>query len=71
MGDHHDFDEVDTFTLGTVGRPGSRTFFVQARRGDRSVTVKCEKQQAAAIAEYLRRVLSDLPSDTAVISRNA
>ena len=60
-----DFDEVDAFTVGTVGRPGERTFFLQVRRGSTTVTVKCEKQQAAAIAEYLRRVLSDLPSDTA------
>ena len=41
--------------------PGPRTFFLQARRGATRVTVKCEKQQAAAIAEYLRRVLNDLP----------
>jgi len=56
-----DFDEVDAFTVGTLGRPGARTFFLQVRRGATRVTVKCEKQQAAAIAEYLRRVLSDLP----------
>lgn len=56
-----EFDEVDAFTVGTVGEPGQRTFFLQARGGGRRVTVKCEKQQAAAIAQYLRRVLSDLP----------
>ena len=56
-----DFDEVDAFTVGTVGVPGARTFYLQARRGGTSVTVKCEKQQASAIAQYLRRVLSDLP----------
>lgn len=60
-----DFDEVDAFTVGTVGRPGERTFFLQVRRGSTTVTVKCEKQQAAAIAQYLRRVLSDLPEPTA------
>lgn len=57
-----DFDEVDAFTVGAVGRPGSRTFYLQARRGSTRVTVKCEKQQASAIAEYLRRVLADLPA---------
>lgn len=56
-----DFDEVDAFTVGTLGRPGERTFFLQVRRGATTVTVKCEKQQAAAIAQYLRKVLSDLP----------
>ena len=35
------------------------------------VTVKCEKQQASAIADYLRKVLSDLPrpADQAVYRR--
>jgi uncharacterized repeat protein (TIGR03847 family) len=57
----YDFDEVDAFTTGTVGRPGARTFFLQARVDGRQVNVKCEKQQVAAIAQYLRRMLSDLP----------
>ncbi len=57
----YEFDEVDAFTVGTQGRPGERTFFLQARGDGQRVTLKCEKQQAAAIAEYLRKVLSDLP----------
>jgi hypothetical protein len=51
MGEFHDFDEVDAFTVGAVGRPGQRVFLLQARRGRQRVTVKCEKQQAAAIAD--------------------
>ena len=39
----------------------SGRFFLQARASGQRVTVKCEKQQAAAIVQYLRRVLSDLP----------
>ena len=56
-----EFEEVDTFTAGAIGEPGSRTFFLHARAGQQRVTVKCEKQQVTAIAQYLRRVLSDLP----------
>ncbi len=55
------FDSVDVFTTGTVGLPGQRTFFLQARDDDRVATVRCEKQQAAAIAQYLRRALAHLP----------
>ncbi len=44
-----EFDEVNAFTVGTVGRPGERTFLLQARVDDQRVTVKCEKQQTAAI----------------------
>ena len=64
MSVYYDFDEVDAFTVGAVGDPGSRIFYLQARRGAQRVTVKCEKQQASAIAEYLRRVLNDLPAPT-------
>ncbi len=61
MSTSHDFDQVDAFTVGAVGRPGQRVFLIQARAGRALVTVKCEKQQAAALADYLRRVLHDLP----------
>jgi uncharacterized repeat protein (TIGR03847 family) len=57
----YEFDEVSAFTVGTVGRPGERTFLLQARAADQRVTVKCEKQQTAAIVQYLRRLLADLP----------
>ncbi len=64
----HDFDEVDVFTVGAIGVPGQRTFVLQVRRGRERVTVKCEKQQAGAIADHLRRILNDLPppADTPV-----
>ena len=62
MGVFYEFDEVDAFTVGAVGEPGQRTFLIQTRRGGTRVTVKCEKQQASAIADYVRRVLNDLPA---------
>ena len=62
MGVFYEFDEVDTFTVGAIGEPGQRTFYLQARRGTTRVSVKCEKQQAAAIADYLGKVLDDLPA---------
>ena len=58
---YYEFEEVDAFTTGAIGRPGARTFYLQARVGKQRVAVKCEKQQVAAIVQYLRRVLSDLP----------
>ena len=62
MSAYFDFDEVDSFTVGALGRPGAREFYLQARKGSQRVTVKCEKQQASAISDYLRRVLNDLPA---------
>jgi uncharacterized repeat protein (TIGR03847 family) len=57
----YEFEDVDAFTTGAIGRPGSRVFYLQARHGKQRVAVKCEKQQVSAIAQYLRRVLNDLP----------
>ena len=57
----YEFEDVDAFTTGTVGQPGSRIFYLQARHGKQRVAVKCEKQQVSAIAQYLRTVLNDLP----------
>lgn len=61
MGAFFEFDDVDMFTTGTLGEPGQRVFFMQARSGGRRLSIKCEKQQVAAIVEYLRKVLKDLP----------
>lgn len=56
-----EFDDPQAFTAGTVGPPGQRVFFLQARDADRAATVKVEKQQVAALAEYLQGLLHDLP----------
>jgi uncharacterized repeat protein (TIGR03847 family) len=53
--------EVQWATVGTVGPPGQRTFYLQARQDDQLITLKLEKQQVAAIAQYLGEILSDLP----------
>jgi uncharacterized repeat protein (TIGR03847 family) len=61
MSAFYEFDEVDAFTVGAVGQPGSRTFYVQVRSAGHSVTVKCEKQQAMVMSQHVQKVLSDLP----------
>ncbi|MCU1399749.1 MAG: hypothetical protein JWN62_2858 [Acidimicrobiales bacterium] len=62
MGVFYQLDDVDAFTTAALGRPGARVFYLQVRQGEIRVTVKCEKQQVSAIAEYLRKVMNDLPS---------
>ena len=61
MGIFFQFESVDAFTSAAVGQPGQRTFYLQVRDGETRITVKCEKQQAASIAEFLRKVMIDLP----------
>lgn len=57
-----DIDSPDRVTVGTVGVPGQRTFFLQAREGARTVSLKLEKQQVGALARLLTELLSDLPT---------
>jgi uncharacterized repeat protein (TIGR03847 family) len=59
----HGFDAPDRFVAGTVGEPGSRTFFLQAREGSRIATVALEKQQVAALAERVDELLDEVMND--------
>jgi uncharacterized repeat protein (TIGR03847 family) len=55
-----DHDEPDRFTTGTVGEPGQRTFFLQARTGVRVTSVALEKQQVAVLAERVEELLDEV-----------
>ncbi len=37
----YDLNPVDRITTNAVGDPGNRTFYIQARKGQRLVTVIC------------------------------
>src|SRR3989441_4459520 len=52
-----DFDAPDHFTVGAVGEPGKRTFYLQGRQARTVVTLKCEKEQVGALAEYVAGLL--------------
>jgi uncharacterized repeat protein (TIGR03847 family) len=54
------FDPPERFVAGTVGQPGDRTFFLQAREGARVVSVILEKVQVAVLADRLGELLSEL-----------
>ena len=56
----HRFDAPDRFVAGTVGQPGERTFFLQAREGNRITSVVCEKQQVSVLAEHLDKILNEV-----------
>jgi uncharacterized repeat protein (TIGR03847 family) len=54
------FDPPDRFVAGTIGEPGDRTFFLQAREGGRVVSIVLEKVQVAVLAERLGALLDEL-----------
>lgn len=56
----HAFEPPERFVAGTVGEPGDRTFFLQAREGTRVVSVVLEKVQVAVLAERLGELLAEL-----------
>ncbi len=55
----HNFEQPDRFVAGTVGEPGQRTFFLQAREGSRLTSVALEKQQVAVLAERVDALLDE------------
>ncbi|MEU4191577.1 DUF3090 family protein [Kribbella sp. NPDC026611] len=56
----HSYDDPERFVAGTVGEPGARTFFLQARAGSRLTSVACEKEQVMALAERLDVMLDEV-----------
>lgn len=59
-----DFGPVDRITADAVGEPGERTFYVQARHLDETVTVIVEKQQVQLLAASILELLTDLELET-------
>jgi uncharacterized repeat protein (TIGR03847 family) len=55
----HAFEPPERFVAGTVGEPGDRTFFLQARGGGRVVSVALEKVQVSLLAEKLEELLAE------------
>jgi uncharacterized repeat protein (TIGR03847 family) len=56
----HRYDPPERFVAGTVGPPGQRTFFLQARAGNRITSVALEKQQVAVLAERVDALLDEV-----------
>jgi len=70
MSDSFDFSAPDLFTVGTIGPPGQRVFYLQAREGETLVTLKCEKEQVRVLGEYLARLLERLATPTFSAARD-
>ncbi len=53
------FEPPERFVAGTVGPPGDRVFYLQARGDGRLVSVALEKVQVALLAEKLDELLGE------------
>lgn len=56
----HTHDPVERFVVGTVGMPGERTFFVQARTGNLITSVVVDKAQVSMLVDKLSDFLADV-----------
>lgn len=67
MSDDLFFESVDKITLGTVGSPGERTFYLQARSGEQMATLIIEKDHAISLGQTAGELLTRVgPPDPAV-----
>lgn len=56
----YDFEVPERFVAGTVGQPGNRTFFLQAKKGSTLISVVLEKVQVQVLAERTALLLAEL-----------
>ena len=54
------FNDISRFTVGTVGLPGERTFYLQFKSGNIVISASLEKSQVAALSERLNYMLKEI-----------
>lgn len=59
-----DLENVDKVTAGAVGEPGQRTFLIQAREGERTITILVEKEQVELLATSILEILATVGRET-------
>lgn len=59
-------DSVERFVTGTVGMPGDRTFYLQARSGKLISTVAVEKLQVSTLVDRLEELIAEVGQQLAL-----
>lgn len=58
-----ELDPVTHITAGALGKPGQRTFFIQAEKGLDRVTLLCEKEHVQALADAIDEMVKKLEEE--------
>jgi uncharacterized repeat protein (TIGR03847 family) len=60
MARHIELNPVFHLTIGAVGEPGQRTFYLQGSHGSQTISLVIEKEQAAMLAGSFDSLLAEL-----------
>ncbi len=60
MASHIELNPVSQITVGTIGPPGQRTFYLQGGRGSEIISLTIEKEQARMLAESFDALIQEL-----------
>lgn len=60
MARHIELNPTSHLTIGTVGEPGQRTFYLQGSRGTQTLSLIIEKEQASTLAANFDQLLKEL-----------
>lgn len=60
MARHIELNPVSHLTIGAIGEPGQRVFYLQGSKGPNLVSLSIEKQQAALLAASIESLLGEV-----------
>lgn len=60
MARHIELNPVTHLTVGTIGEPGNRRFYLQGSRGSQTVSLLIEKEQASMLANSFESLVAEL-----------
>lgn len=67
----YNLESVDRFVLGTVGQPGERAFYLQAKKAGQNFTFALEKTQAQALTERFVEILKDARVSQGAVTKDS
>jgi uncharacterized repeat protein (TIGR03847 family) len=71
MASHIELNPVSQLTIGTVGLPGQRVFYLQGSQGTQTISLILEKEQARMLANSFETLLEELAEKHPPDSREA
>jgi uncharacterized repeat protein (TIGR03847 family) len=60
MARHIELNPVSHITIGTIGKPGERTFYLQGSRGKETISLTIEKEQATIMIGSFESLLKEI-----------